>query len=168
MLEEPPLLGLAPFSHIDIESEIDLLEQTLVSRLLILAKAHAGRMTLFSPMGIGGHRNHVSILKTLVRAIPRLEPFYDIVFYEDLHYASHAEVRANGINHFLTHFQTKNPTRIAVTLDKQAFANKFEKIQIYRSQLESQHGPDSFIPAVSPSVAHEAVWILDPVQLKAV
>lgn len=83
---------------------------------------------IVSPMGLGNHIDHI-IVCNICSKIAR-ENNIRIIFYEDLHYASHLtlkqiKVRANSIN------QELQPRKINIT---PAFNNKIENIKLYKTQ----------------------------------
>lgn len=91
-LSEPPVLGLGPFDLTGIADEIRHLSARLIPFVLDLLEREDDprRSALYSPMGIGGHRNHLSMLLTVRRAYEALSQRCAVFLYEDLHYASNA------------------------------------------------------------------------------
>jgi len=163
-LEEPSLLAIdsGDFSNLRREAER---VGTALSDLLNSQSAGGApdKPALYCPMGIGGHRNHASVLLAVLAALPRLQGRYEICFYEDLCDASEPVVRNRGLGRFLDLLGVRRLTRRAFTLDSDALAAKMRLVGLYASRLASVPDPGQFTcAAAEPAGPHEAVWALAP------
>ncbi|WP_323740891.1 PIG-L family deacetylase [Caenimonas koreensis] len=127
-----------------------------------------GRVThprpwLFCPAGIGGHVDHLAVTTVVMDNIDRLSPLYRIAFYEDLHYASKADVRASGVTRLKELAGDRSLARRVIALaDEAAQLSKMELVRLYPSQLTARiDSIEAYSPAVAPpAMPHEAVWVL--------
>lgn len=89
-MPEPPILGRQPFDLTDIDTEIDAVLERLMPCLRSKFPSDSGPQSasLYCPMAIGGHRNHVSTLMAVRKAYDELRTHCTLFLYEDLHYAS--------------------------------------------------------------------------------
>ncbi len=116
---------------------------------------------LFCPAGIGGHVDHLAVLRVVLAHFPRLEQVYRIAFYEDLHYAADPERRRIGLER-LSDLSNRRPmARFGWGLDEAQQTAKLALVRLYRSQLTPQF---TLIAAFTPAAAdfpapHEAVWV---------
>lgn len=168
-LAEPVLVGRGAFDLAGIEDEVALLSRRLIPLVLTLAgKEGAQRPSLYCPMGIGGHRNHVSVLLAVRRAIPHLSGFCDVFLYEDLHYASRAAVRERGLANARRVFGDALSTGIALPLDPAAATRKLDRIGGYASQHDAPPRLARFTPASGLSDRpHEIVWPIASAAVRA-
>jgi hypothetical protein len=161
---ETSLLGLRHGDLTDIESDAALVEERLVGLLLDLADKEGMRNgTLFCPMGIGGHRNHLAVLMAVLQSLSRLRPRFRILFYEDLHYASNRQTRTDGIARFCRLANTSTPQHFIVPLAPGQFADKMKLVALYASQLERQPPVAGYFTPGNVDVPgpHEAFWAID-------
>ncbi len=117
-------------------------------------------LTLFCPAGIGGHVNHVATMQTVIEALPILQRNYRVLFYEDLHYASSAPRRAQGLLRLFAALGGRRGTRITISLGRTAEA-KLALVRLYHSQFDAlPENYTRFSPSIPGSGAgpHEAVW----------
>ncbi|MCC6827538.1 MAG: PIG-L family deacetylase [Novosphingobium sp.] len=163
-LAEPPIAGLGAFEHTRIDAEVALLSERLVPFVLALARREgARRRTLYCPMGIGGHRNHLSVLLAVRRAIAELARACDVRLYEDLHYASHAQARQRGLARARLLFGDALAEAVAMPLDPAAAARKLDRIALYASQQRDAPRHADFTPASGLCDGpHEIVWPVAP------
>jgi len=168
-LAEPPVTGLGPFEHTRIGEEVSLLSRRLIPFILALADREGAKPpALYCPMGIGGHRNHVSVLLAVRYAIASLSRVCDVFLYEDLHYASHAAARTIGLASARRVFCAALSEPIALPLDPLASARKLDRIAGYASQHDATPRLAHFTPASPLSDRpHEIVWRITPAALKA-
>ena len=109
-------------------------------------------------MAIGGHIDHMVVLKVVLRHYNALRARWRIAFYEDLHYASARRTRAAGLARFQDHAAQLKLRRslwpIGPAADKLALA------ALYPSQfVELPASIKAFTPAQRiPAPAHEALW----------
>jgi len=165
-LEEPSLLAIdsRDFSNLRREAErVGAALTDLLSRLS--AGGTPDKPTLYCPMGIGGHRNHASVLLAVLAALPRLHARYRLCFYEDLCDASDPAVRNQGLGQFLDLLGVRRLTRRAVPLDSEALAAKMRLVGLYGSRHAGVPDPGKFTCAApEPAGPHEAFWELAPVE----
>jgi hypothetical protein len=113
------------------------------------------RPWLYCPMGIGGHVDHLSILRIIIENYHVLQAAFRIAFYEDLHYASNWRARVIGLARFHNLVAPLTPRRFMHLVgDAQ---HKLKLINLYRTQFA--HLPTSirrFTPQLFlPSPADE-------------
>ena len=160
MLDEPALLGIHAFDTTNLDPEIKLLQGPLMELLqgFFLRQGPAGS-ALFCPMGIGGHRNHLSTLIAVAENLPRLKRSCRIFLYEDLPYASNPVARARGVARALKIMRGEPLARLILPLSSEAFTEKLRSVGLYASQHPGPPPASSFIPA-APDVTgpHEALW----------
>ena len=163
MLEESSVLGIHPFDLTGIDPDVERLDSVLIGYLVGLARQlnAGGNPTLYCPMGIGGHRNHVAVLLAVINALPRLRDLFEICFYEDLHYASRGDRRSAGLSRFLGLLRAEQLTRRVLMLAPELFAKKMILVQGYRSQHRRTVRAADYIPAAADIRGpHETVWVL--------
>ena len=162
-LPEPPVIGLDPFDRTRLADEVSRLSESLVPRLLDLLAREADpqRAALFCPMGIGGHRNHLSMLLAVRRVLQALERLCSVFLYEDLHYASDAVARELGLARAARLFPDAQLSPMVMPLDGPAAECKMGWIGLYASQHGRPPRPADFTPAsgLAPG-PHEIVWRL--------
>ena len=116
------------------------------------------RPWLYCPMGIGGHIDHVTILRIVMKNYDALQAVYRIGFYEDLHYASNWRARVAGLARFRNLVARLTPKRSMHLIEDTQ--HKLKLVNLYRSQFTQP--PSSirrFTPKLFfPSPAHEAIW----------
>jgi len=110
-------------------------------------------------MGIGGHRNHLSVLLAVRGAYEALGRRCAVFLYEDLHYASDARARQRGLALAAKVFAGAELSPIVVALDPPAAERKMDWIGLYASQHARPPRLTDFTPAsgLSPG-PHEIVW----------
>jgi len=87
-------------------------------------------------MGIGGHVDHVTILRIVMKNYDALQAVYRIGFYEDLHYASNWRARVTGLARFRNLGARLTPKRFMHLIgDAQ---HKLKLINLYKSQFVGQ------------------------------
>lgn len=161
-LADAPLLGRHAMDLSGSDDDQRTLTGPLLARLkAIAAETQAGeRLTLFCPAGIGGHANHVATMRAIVGALPMLTARYNVLFYEDLHYAANPGRRETGLLRLFGALGGRSATRLVVGFNAQAKA-KLALVRLYRSQFRTL--PESCM-MYSPRVPgdsgglHEAVW----------
>jgi hypothetical protein len=160
-LSEPSLFGIGSRDSRDLEDEIASLSTRLLAFLekRLSAVNDSGAIALYCPMGIGGHRNHLSTLMTIRKNIDLIQRTCTVFLYEDLHYASDPAIRKAGIKRAKTIFKGRRLNRFVTRLPWAAVQQKMEDVGIYLSQ--HLHPPEitKYIPAsnVAP-VVHESIW----------
>jgi hypothetical protein len=119
------------------------------------------RPTLFCPIGIGRHLDHLVIRNTVIRNLAELKGTYGIAFYEELRYASDRHAREDGLRDLFIQLRPALPWRqVTMVADPKA---KLELINLYPSQFEKPAADlREFTPGtrVSGSGPHEALWLL--------
>lgn len=120
----------------------------------------AQRPWLYCPMGIGGHVDHVMILRIVSNRVADLAKVYRLAFYEDLHYASNLRARIVGLARFRALLAPAKPRRSMHRIDD--IRTKLAEINLYASQIAEPPTIDQFTPAqFLPTPAHEAIWTVD-------
>lgn len=164
-LAEPPLVGRDPFDVRELKEEVDLLSATLAPKVLQLLGAAGGvaMPVLHCPMGIGGHRNHLSTLMAVRRLWPELAGRCELRCYEDLHYASAAAARERGLTFFASLFDGWARTPLVTVLSPQDAGCKLERIGFYASQHPRPPEMRQFTPASGLADGpHEIEWRVGP------
>lgn len=160
-LSEPPVLGLQPFDLTGLAEEVDRLSTALVPCLLDLLpdEGDPHSASLYCPMGIGGHRNHLSMLLAVRQAYEMLGRRCAVFLYEYLHYASNAGVRERGLALAVKVFAGAQLSPIVVALDAPATERKMRWVGLYASQHAQPPRLADFTPAsgLSPGL-HEIIW----------
>ena len=163
-LPEPALLGRHSRDLTELDDEIATLSARLVPFLLDLLP-NAGPANLFCPMGIGGHRNHVTTLLAIRAAYDALRTRCSVFLYEDLHYASEPQAREAGLQRAAQVFAGCQLTGSAVQLDPAESARKMQWIGLYASQHRAPPREADFTPASGLAAGlHEIVWRVVPPQ----
>ncbi|NTV97039.1 MAG: hypothetical protein HGA75_16770 [Thiobacillus sp.] len=158
-LADARLAGRSLWHWHDLDQEAD----TLASHLLEwLARLDGPRPdALYCPMGIGGHRDHVATAMAVVRRHAELGRHFRLFFYEELHYASDARKRTEGLARFRALVGHQAMRRHAVALTPGQFAEKLSLVALYTSQHASLPVPEAYMPAGSETPGpHEAFWEL--------
>jgi LmbE family N-acetylglucosaminyl deacetylase len=147
----------------DTEKSADdavLLNQRVVTAIMTAVQSRpiGPRPWLFCPMGIGGHVDHVTILRIVLKNYDALQTVYRIGFYEDLHYASNWRVRRAGLARFRGLVAGYRPKRSMHLIGD--VQHKLALINLYRSQfVQPPASMERFTPRLFfPSPAHEAIW----------
>lgn len=152
---DSPLRGWDPFDTNDLSDEVDQISQVLINLLATMTHTDA-RSLLFCPAGIGMHRDHLITRDAIVRNYEELQKGFDILFYEDLHYASDAEDREQGLEAFFVAVENLGYAkryRFSVTSEKLALVSR------YKSQFDRlPEDLSTFTPADGTNVPHEALW----------
>ena len=160
-LSEPSLFGLDPFDLRDIENEIAPLSERLIPFLeeRFYKSDGPGATALYCPMGIGGHRNHLSTLMTIRKHYDLIRQYCTIWLYEDLHYASDPAAREAGILRATAVFEGIRLNSFLTRLSPAAVDRKLGDARIYHSQHRQPPEAARYTPAsnAAPEV-HEAIW----------
>ena len=160
-LSEPPVLGLQPFDLTGLTAEVDHLSAKLIPYLLDLLPGESDphSAALYCPMGIGGHRNHVSMLLAVRQAYEALSRRCAVFLYEDLHYASDAGTRERGLAFAAKVYAGAPLLPIVIALDAPAAERKMRWVGLYASQHAQPPRLTDFTPASGLSSGpHEIVW----------
>lgn len=160
-LAEPRVIGRTPFGLADLGGEVDALAVVLkpVISELLAASSAAEPLCLFCPMGIGGHRNHLSTLLFLRRACDSLRRRCVLFLYEDLHYASVGPQRAAGLERARRLFDGYRLSPAMVRLTPEDAARKMELVGLYASQHALTPRARDYIPASGAEAGlHEMIW----------
>jgi len=164
-LAEPPVIGRNPFDLRELKAEVDLLSDRLLPLVmrLIDAAGDGARPVLHCPLGIGGHRNHVSVLMAVRRGWPQLARRCELRCYEDLPYASNAGARDRALAFFASLFEGFARDPLVTVLSSGEAARKLARIAIYASQHAAPPEPVQFTPASGLATGpHEISWRLGP------
>lgn len=152
-LEEPPVRKRIPW---DLTGLADDIEQVRAPLTELLGAGPRGSR-IFCPAGIGGHVNHLAVRAVVIELLPELERRGEVLFYEDLPYASSSRARRRWLPDLrmaLDGRRLRRRTWAAGIVEKLAAVN------LYPSQHARE--PTSlrrFSPrALWPIGPHEAVW----------
>ena len=161
-LSEPRIRGIQPFDLTNLQAEVDYLSASLIPYLLDMVSGHSEgpRHSLYCPMGIGGHRNHIAMVRAIRIHHELLTQSFDIHLYEDLHYASNAEARQNGLNYACQIYGGGfELSSLVLELDPLAAERKLAWVNIYASQHPHPPRLIDYSPAsdLSPG-PHETIW----------
>jgi len=152
---DSPLRNRGPYDPMDRLGEVEQFAPLLRVCLASLSSPQE-KALLFCPAGIGMHRDHLIVRDIIIRDYEQFRAAFDIVFYEDLHYASKIAAREQGLREFLEVAGKWGYTiryKFEVTLDK------LNLIWQYKSQFGNLPTDlSSFSPADGSSSPHEAVW----------
>jgi LmbE family N-acetylglucosaminyl deacetylase len=160
-LAEAPLRGFAPMDHAQAEQALPALEPAILPGLLALASElpAARRPWLFAPMGMGGHLDHVILLRLIARHRKALTRRFRLAFYEDLPYAVWPDERDEGLIRFKALLGKRGWRRIAFPLG-QALAGKLALLNLYESQHAEPPAISGYTPQARPlQPPHEAIWV---------
>jgi hypothetical protein len=162
---EPRLAGYEPFDLTDLAPEVDLLLAELIPYLLdrLPSDGDPNAAGLYCPMGIGGHRNHISTLLAVRGAYTALSRRRTVYLYEDLHYASVAPVRDEGLRRAAQVFGGYRLSPIVQPLSQGEAERKMAWIGLYASQHPRTPQLADFTPASGLDAnVHEIVWRVSP------
>ncbi len=160
-LEEPSLIGHAPFDLTNLKAAVARTTERLLPFLLDLLPATGDPrdVHLYCPAGIGGHRDHVSTLLAVAHAHERLRERCTLHLYEDLHYASRAAARDSGLQEAARAFAGLMLSATAHFMSEADAARKMQLIGLYASQHDRPPAAKDFTPASNLTTAmHEMVW----------
>jgi hypothetical protein len=160
-LEEPSLIGYDPFNLVDVGAAVARTSQRLIPFLFDLLPSEADPRTvnLYCPMGIGGHRDHVSTLVAVRGVYERLSKRCALHLYEDLHYASARSLREAGLRRAAELFAGFDLSATVHIMSAGDAARKMRWVGLYASQHADGLRPEQFIPASGlTSELHEIVW----------
>ncbi len=165
-LPEPALLGRHSRDLTELDDEIASLSERLIPFLLdLLPRAEPRAANLFCPMGIGGHRNHVTTLLAIRAAYDTLRTRCSVFLYEDLHYANEPRTREAGLQRAAQVFGGYRLAGSVVQLDPAESARKMHWIGLYASQHRASPREADFTPASGLAAGlHEIVWRVVPPQ----
>lgn len=158
---EPAVAGRRSFAIDGLNKDADDLSEKLIPYLLALLPDGSTPATanLFCPMGIGGHRNHLSTMLAVRNSHAALSARCTIYLYEDLHYASNADMRQAGLVRAKGAYSNHRLSYLAIPLDDRDVKQKMARIGFYASQHRDAPRMSDFTPAsaLSPQ-PHEALW----------
>jgi hypothetical protein len=160
-LEEPSLLGVGSFDLANLDAAVARTSAVLIPLLfdLLPASADPRSVHLYCPMGIGGHRDHLSTLISVRDAYDRLSPRCSVHLYEDLHYASVRSAREVGVRRAFEIFARSHESSTVHLLGGRDSIAKMRLIALYASQHDRGPQATQFVPASGLSQGfHEIVW----------
>jgi len=168
-LSEPALIGYKPFDLTDVESEVGALSERLIPLLLSMlpAEGDPSAASLYCPIAIGGHRNHISTLQTIRNAYDVLSRRCTVFLYEDLPYANNPRVRQHGLRRaaelFGATFGATQLSPIVFPIDSDDAERKMGFIRLYATQHHPPPSMVKFTPASGRVEGlHEIVWKVLP------
>ncbi len=160
-LRDAPLTGHAPFDLTGLDLEVAGLSASLMPYLLAMLPGDGdpGAASLYCPMGIGGHRDHLSTLLAVRRDYDALRHRCTLFLYEDLHYASVPAARDAGLRRAAQIFTGTQLSRILLPLRPHEAERKLHWIGLYASQHARAPRLADYTPASGiASGPHEIVW----------
>ncbi len=164
-LLDAPLRGLEPFKSKPSSREEEYINDAVFSVLTKIWNEFGQNTMLLAPAGIGGHVDHVTIRDWMIKHINKLSSKYVLGFYEDLHYASDAEKRSNGIEELVNHLpKSYFLSRVRIPFDGNE-AVKLKLLEIYASQFRlGSIDLEKYIPAENDEKRpHEAFWLVSKI-----
>lgn len=164
-LREAPLRGSEPFDLADLDVDLAALSASLSPYLLALLPSDSdpASASLYCPMGIGGHRDHVLTLLAVRDAYETLRHRCTVFLYEDLHYASVPHTRDVGLQRAGQLFAGTRLSPILEELQSHDVERKMRWIGLYASQHWRTPRIADFTPASGmASGLHEIVWRVSP------
>jgi len=135
--EDPSVLGINPFILTGLDIEVDKINSALIPYLLD-QKNETEKICLVSPMGIGGHKNHLSIAIAIIKNIEVLKDKFDLFFYADLPYAKDDARGLNAINLFNHATRLYKKNTFLSYLNEDELVQKNSLISLYKSQHKSE------------------------------
>jgi hypothetical protein len=159
-LDDAPARGRKP---LDPEKSLDdsILLNAKVIDAIIAARQEGPvslRPWLYCPMGIGGHVDHLAVLRIVTKNYDALRRAYRIAFYEDLPYAADWQVRVIGLSRFRKLIAPLVLKRTMRLIGDARY--KLDLVNLYGSQFVQPHtSVKRFTPALHFSApAHEGIW----------
>lgn len=160
-LWEPPLMGRRPFDLADLGVEVAALSNRLMPCILSMLPDNrdARKTHLYCPMGIGGHRNHISTLLAIRHAYDVIRDRCTLFLYEDLHYASVRRARQDGVQRARQIFARQILSPMILPINSNGTKRKMQFISIYASQHAAPPREADYTPASGiDGGPHEIVW----------
>ncbi len=160
-LREAPLVGHGPFDLTDLDADVSALSASLLPYLLAILPSDSGpdAASLYCPMGIGKHRDHIATLLAVREAYDALRHRCTVFLYEDLHYASGPHARDVGLQRAGEIFAGSRLQPIVEELQPQQAQRKMQWIGFYASQHPGPPRAADFTPASGMVTGlHEIVW----------
>lgn len=163
-LDEAPLRGHDPFDSAAADEDARRLDAVIIEAIFASTQeqAETPRPWLFCPAGIGGHIDHLVVLKIVLRHYEALRERWRIAFYEDLHYAAVWRTRVAGLARLQA---LAAPVRLRRwSLPIGSAAEKLALAALYPSQFAQLPASIAALtPALQiPASAHEALWSAEP------
>ena len=160
-LEEPSLIGYQPFELANLETAVARTSKRLIPFLLGLLPSGGDprAVNLYCPMGMGGHRDHLSTLLAVRGALDQLRSRCTLHLYEELHYASAPRAREAGLKLAAQIFAGADLAPSLHVMSANEAACKMQLVGLYASQHPETPQPAKFTPAspLRPTL-HEIVW----------
>jgi LmbE family N-acetylglucosaminyl deacetylase len=162
-LDEAPLRGRDPFDPAHAAEDAAALGPEIMGAIkaLLPRKKPGRRPTLYCPIGIGHHLDHLVVRGTVLANLAWLRQWYGVVFYEDLPYAANMAPRREMLDAFTALVGPPAPRRRVLKVHDPAA--KVELAVIYLSQHGWLPPPVGwFVPATGEAdePMHEALWLL--------
>ncbi|MBN9217391.1 MAG: hypothetical protein J0I79_05510 [Mesorhizobium sp.] len=158
--DEAPLRGHDPFDTSGADEDARRLDGLIIEAILAAAQERTEdqRPWLFCPAAIGGHIDHLVVLKVVLRHYEALRERWRVAFYEDLHYAAVWRARVTGLARFQALAAPIEPRRSLLPIG--SAADKLALAALYPSQfVQLPASIAAFTPALRiPAPAHEALW----------
>ena len=156
-LPEPRIDGRNGFDDSYLEVDIQRLTEPLMSTLSEFSSASRdSKSVLFCPAAIGGHVNHLATLEAVLRNAEAIGRSYDLLFYEDLPYASRPTARMAGVARLKRRLK---PNALKRHVHMVTWQEKKPLVDIYASQFRRPLRAGRLRPfAPRPLGVHEAFW----------
>lgn len=162
---DAPLLGHRHSDLTSLRGEVAALLARLMPYIHAVMPNEGNPRTaaLYCPMGIGGHRNHLSTLLAVRRAYDTLRRHCTVFLYEDLPYASDPRARRDGLQRANQLFAGTLFTPIILPINSDYTTRKMQLISLYASQHAHVPRIVDFTPAsgFAPGF-HEIIWKVSP------
>jgi LmbE family N-acetylglucosaminyl deacetylase len=156
--EEPPVRGRHPKDLAGLAEDQAQLREPLRATLHDLARSIPSPRILFCPAAIGGHVNHLATMFTVVEMLGELRQHYQVMFYEDLPYASSFWRRQRGLRRLSRMPGVELAGKHFLRLKDRA-NQKLDLANAYASQQRRPARPERYTPsALRPRGPHEASW----------
>lgn len=158
--DEAPIRGRDIFDTDRSVEDAATLDRKLFEAIMAAGRHRrvGSRPWLYCPMGIGGHLDHVTILRIVTSNYDTLRAAYRIAYYEDLFYAADWQARIAGLNRFRA---IVGPVRLRRSFHLiYDIQYKLKLAGLYESQFVDPPATlRPFTPAQYFSTpVHEAIW----------
>lgn len=162
-LDDALIRGHEPFTYstAELAADADRVARVLHPILQDMVRGNGSEATtLFCPMGIGGHRDHLACLQAVLGMPIELHRQLRLQFYEDLHYSSDPEARQQGLARFIQLLKPARMVKVPLRLTAANMNWKMQLIHLYNSQHYHPISMWDYTPADSNQWGpHEALWV---------
>lgn len=161
--KEPKLLGINPFDLNNINNDVAFLNKHLIKVVLDIIQSRKSQIyQIFCPIGIGGHRNHVSTTLSILKNINFIREKAKVYFYEDLPYANNPSLRYQGLRRLLKMSNQKEFFNTKIHFTTEQYEEKRNLIKFYKSQhLNSPDINNFFLKNITHQTYFESLWEME-------